>query len=384
MVHLFIRALALNNALVVFRKNRYRQSVSFFYPKAELRTMLSGFSRSFVILIIVSAGLLMVPAMAGGYVNVPQGGTVFLGEQGLNVAAALGNDTSIGWWASGAAIATSSPDSLVQITSPSSFYVSPTQFGSNTGTWYRIDALGKPDGLAFYIVDPSLDIRVEDTTVNVDVTSNKWVPRGDQVSFRIDSNLYPIFQRGSSSSEGIAIKVQAPDGGQYSALIDSSGTTHSLENLAVSTSTYETGSIWDTGNSVYPAGTYTIWAECNVNSMKDNYGVTGKTTSSQISMLDQEQNPLISVNVPTTSDSATTRSTTTATTKPVTTLTTLPAKTSVATTIPQVNTTTVPVVSTSTAPISTETTSAPAPGFGVIVSLISLGAVSFLILKRQD
>ena len=34
--------------------------------------------------------------------------------------------------------------------------------------------------------------------------------------------------------------------------------------------------------------------------MYDNYGVTGKTISQQTSLLDQEQNPLISVNVPTT------------------------------------------------------------------------------------
>lgn len=345
--------------------------------------MLSGFSRYVAILLIAGAGLLMAPAMAGGYTTVSQGGTVFLGEQGLDVSAALGSDISIGWWASGAAIATSSPDSKVQISSPSDFYVSPMQFGSNTGTWYRLDASGKPDGVAFYIVDPSIDIRVEDTTVNVDVTSNKWVPRGDQVSFRIDTNLYPIFQRGSSSSEGITIKVQSPDGGLYSALIDSSGTTHSLENLAVSTSSYDTGSIWDTGNSVYPAGTYTIWVECNVNRMKDNYGVTGKTISSQISLLDQEQNPLISVNVPTTLEPATTLITTTSTTKQITTVTTIPIKTSVATTVPLVNTT-VPVSVSSTVSTPVETTATPAPGFSVAVTVISLAALLFFMVKRQN
>ena len=64
---------------------------------------------------------------------------------------------------------------------------------------------------------------------------------------------------------------------------------------------YLTTPIWDTGNSLYPVGSYTIWAECDANSMKDNYDVTGKTISEQTSLLDQDQNPLISVNVPTTS-----------------------------------------------------------------------------------
>ena len=344
--------------------------------------MLSGFSRYFVILLIAGAGLLMAPAMAGGYTTVPQGGTVFLGEQGLDISAALGNDTSIGWWASGAAIATSAPSSFVQVTSPANFYVSPTQFGSNTGAWYRLTAGGKPDGLAFYVSDPTLSIKALDTTVNVDASSNKWIPRGDQVSFEIDTNLNPVFQRGSSTSEGMDIKVQAPDGGQYSALIDSSGTAHTLQNLAVTSPTYVTGSIWDTGNTVYPAGTYTIWVECNVNSMKDNYGVTGKTLSSQISLLSQEQNPLISVNVPTTSATAAPGTVTSVASKPITLLTTSTTKTMPVTTVPVV-TTTVPVTPVPTTATPAETPSSRAPGFGVLISVISLTAFTVFLVKRR-
>ena len=61
-------------------------------------------------MVFVCISLLAVPVMAGAYTIIQQGGTVFIGEQGLNVAAALGNDTSVGWWASGAAIPTSSPE----------------------------------------------------------------------------------------------------------------------------------------------------------------------------------------------------------------------------------------------------------------------------------
>ena len=44
---------------------------------------------------------------------------------------------------------------------------------------------------------------------------------------------------------------------------------------------------------LYPPGTYTIWAVCNVNSMNDNYNQAGKTISQQVSLLDQDNNPLI-------------------------------------------------------------------------------------------
>ena len=244
---------------------------------------------------------------------------------------------------------------------------------------------GKPDGVAFIVADPILEIREVDTTVNVDETDG-WVSRGDQVSFRIDTNLNPIFSRGTSSSEGITIRVQSPDGGTYSALIDSSGTPHSIENLAVSTPSYETGPIWDTGNSRYFTGTYTIWAECNVNSMKDNYGLAGKTISQQTSLLDQDQNPLISLNVPTTNPTAqiaTTSTTQKPTTSSTTVITTIPA-TSQITTIPSVAATTVPMSTVSSGLTTLETTPTKSAGFGVVLALVSVCALAaVIILKKQ-
>ncbi|MGD0535583.1 MAG: DUF3821 domain-containing protein [Methanoregula sp.] len=329
--------------------------------------------------------VLPVTAVTAGYTKITQGNTVFIGEQGLDITSAMGNDTQIGWWAPGAAIATSSPSWQETVATP--FYVSPATFGQYTGPWYRLNAQGKPDGMivAFRVADPNLDIRVLDTTVSVDVT-NKWVPRGDQVSFEIDTNLNPIFSRGTSSSEGITINVQPPQGGTYSALIDSSGNANRIEYLAVSTPTYETGPIWDTGNSLYSTGTYTIWAECNVNSMKDNYGVAGKTISQQTSLLDQDQNPLISVNVPTTSPTAqiaTTSTTQNPATSSTTVITTIPA-TSQITTIPSVVATTVPMSTVSSGLTTLETTPTKSAGFGVVLALVSVCALAaVIILKKQ-
>lgn len=327
--------------------------------------------------------LISMPALAADLRIISQGDTIFLGESNLDISSAMGSDTQIGWWASGAAIATSSPDVRLPVSSPTNFYVLPSQFGTYTGSWYRLNAAGKPDGVAFLVADPSLAIRVEDTTVNADVT-DRWVPRGDEIRFRIDSNLDVMnSQRGTPAL--VTLKVQSPNGGVYTALMNAAGAPTPLENIGITSSSqyYLTTPVWDTGNSLYPAGSYTIWAECNVNSMNDEYGATGKTKSQQTSLLNQDQNPLISVNVPTTS--STTQSTPVSTTKKPTTVittvvTTQVPKTSVATTTPIVSTT-FPGTPISTA--TTETTPTKSPGFGVVLSLISLGVLAILLLKKQ-
>ena len=336
-------------------------------------------------LALFSLCLLIGPALAAGaFTTIQQGGTVFIGEQGLDITGALGSDSSIGWWASGAAIATSSPDSQMQVTTPSNFYVSPSSFGSYTGTWYRINSQGKPDGVAFVVADPSLAVRVIDTTVNIDMT-NKWIPRGDQAAFQIDTNLNQLFSRGSSSTEGIDLYVQAPSGGIYSALLDSSGIAHSLSSLQVSSPAYQTPWSWDTGNSQYVTGTYTVWAKCDINSMYDNYGTTGKTISQQVTVLDQEQNPLISANVPVTVTSAPSTSVQTSTTQSTPLLTTLP--TTIVTTPPPVVTstsTTVPVTSAAATTPPAETTTVKAGGFGIFLAVLSLVSITLLASSRKQ
>ena len=335
---------------------------------------------------ILVISLLVIPAMAA-ITDLSQGNTVFLGEQGLDVSSAVGVDNQIGWWASGASIATSSPSSTFPFSgSKTSFAVTPSTFSNYLGTWYRLDASGKANGTAFTVADPNLYLRVEDTSVGVDVTPNKWVYRGDVIGFQIETNLNAIAQRPGSPPALITIKVQAPDGGIYSALIDSTGGTNSIENIAVSTSPYQPPLIkWDTGNSAYSPGTYTIWAECNVNRMKDNYDVTGKTETIKTSMLNTEFNPLIGVNVPTTNPTTqvifvpTTVITTSPTTKPTT-----ARVTAVITTAPPIPITSLPQTTATTIPAPETTTPKKSPGFGIVATAISLSLIAALILKKSS
>jgi hypothetical protein len=320
-------------------------------------------------ILLVFASLFLVGPVTAAINTITTGSTVFIGEDGLDITGAIGGDARIGWWASGAPVATSSPDYSIPVSNPTNFYVSPTDFVSHTGPWYRLNSLGNGDGTAFTVVDPRLDLKVEDTTVDVDVT-DKWVPTGDSIRFRIETNLISIAQRPGITSTPITIKVQSPDGAVYTSLIDSGGISRSTVDIPVTSSPYFTDSIWDTGRlAMYPTGTYTIWAECNVNFMNDRYGATGKTMSRQVSLLDQDQNPLYHPTTPTTNP------TSLPTTAPATQSTTVSQTTQI-TSIP---TTVLPATST-TVPSSPSPTQTKSPGFGGVLAgtAIIVGLVLYL------
>jgi len=319
--------------------------------------------------VVVKTGILLVMVAvcvvshAGALLNqVPAGGTVYIGEEGLDITPVMGIHTAIGWWASAAVIGTTPPSKTIGVAGRlTTFSVTPSEFVGYTGNWYRLDSGGNADGLAFNVKDPQLTIRIEDVSVNVDVTENGWVYRGDEVRFRIDSNLADLTGRGVPGAP-VTIKVQGPDGGTYTALVNKAGITNSL-NVPVSTTPYYTGPFWDTINSAYTPGTYIIWAECNANRMKDNYEVSGKTISPERSLAVQEQNPLISAKVPTTNP--TTLMTTTGTPKSTTVVTTQPP-TTVATTIPTPQETVQPPVIPAQSPTPTK-----AAGFCGICAIVA-------------
>jgi len=329
---------------------------------------------SIVLLVVVS--LILIGPVTGAINTITEGATVFVGEDELDITGAIGGDSRLGWWASGAAPATSSPDYSVSVSNPANFYVSPEEFGSHTGPWYRLDTLGNLNGAAFTVVDPSLVLKVEDTTVGIDVT-NKWVPSGDSVRFRIETNLIPISQRPGVSSVPVTIKVQSPDGAVYTSLVDSAGMSTSTVDIPVTSTPYYTGSIWDTGRmDLYPAGNYTVWAECNVNFMNDRYDVAGKTISQEVSLLNQVDNPLISTTTPTATP--TTRI-------PTTQMTIIPTTQSTTVIITATPTTPVPTVMTTVPPVtlSPSPTQTAAPGFEAILASAAILAVVILFYKKK-
>jgi len=269
-------------------------------------------------LVLIIASCIVVQAMAAGLSSIPLGGTVYLGEEGLDISlAAIGNQ--IAWFPSTAQTSAKVPEKLIDITNTKgSFFVNPADFATRNGNWYQWPSADGTVGtavLAFRVVDPYLALKIEDTTVNVDVTG-KWAPHGDELKFRIESNLGEMTGRGVAGAP-VTIKVQTPEGAVLSALADKTGTYKSLD-ISVTKSPEFTPWNWDTGNSAYAQGTYTIWAESNANHMKDNYNQEGKTVSATPNLQVQEENPIISATDQSTTtpmQMTTTQITTPATTK---------------------------------------------------------------------
>jgi hypothetical protein len=326
-------------------------------------------------LLLVFASFFLTGPVTAAINTIPAGGTVFIGEDGLDITGAMGGDFRIGWWASGASITASSPDYSITVSNPSDFFISPSEFGPHTGVWYRLDSLGKVNGAAFTVVDPRLVLKVEDTTVDVDVT-NKWVPTGDSVRFRIETNLVSISQRPGVTSTPITIKVQSPDGAVYTSLVNSAGMSTSTVDIPVTSTPYFTGPVWDTGRlDIYPTGSYTVWAECNVNFMNDRYGEPGKTISQKVSLLNQDLNPLYRTRTPTETP------TTLITTPPTAQSTTVPPTTqetaTPTTTVPEPATT---VTTQIPSPSPTQTTT---PGFeGILASAAIIAGI--VLFSRKE
>ena len=281
-------------------------------------TMISGIVRICILVVIVLLRLTGPVIAAAPISTIMQGNAVFVGEEGLDISAAMGPDTQIGWWASAADISRSSPTNTIDLKNRmTNFMVSPSEFDGYLGNWYRLNSAGKANGSAFLVVDPQLVLKVEDTTVQVDVELLKWIPTGDDIQFRIDTNLVQMASQ-RSAPPLITIKVQSPDGAIYSSLLNAGGTPTSIVDIPVNKIPYYTGSIWNMGNpAVYSPGNYTLWAESNVNRMNDNYDVIGKTVSKKITLLNQGVNPLITKTVTTQTTKTSTLATPQATTQTV-------------------------------------------------------------------
>jgi hypothetical protein len=337
--------------------------------------MIMMIKKGTTILIVLVCILLFCVDPASAAINtIKQGNTVFIGEEGLDISAAMGPDTQIGWWASAADISTTSPTQAIDLKGRiTSFMVSPSEFDGYLGNWYRLNSAGKADGSAFLVADPQLILKVEDTTILVDEQLN-WIPTGDNIQFRIDTNLAQIASQRSTPAP-ITIKVQSPEGAIYSSLLNAGGTPTSIVNIPVTTRPFYTGSIWNMGDpAIYPPGTYTLWAESNINNMKDNYEVVGKTISIPINLLNQGQNPLIK--------KATTLPTQTTMTPPlaITQVTTsVQTQTIESTTVPTPTLTGIPITTATQFPSPIPT---KAPGFEATLAGVTLLFALVFYLKK--
>ncbi|NLO78058.1 MAG: DUF3821 domain-containing protein [Methanomicrobiales archaeon] len=231
-------------------------------------------------------GFCILPAGAS-VADVTQGSTVFVGEEGLilNPGVLAAGDTQVAWYPSGTSVsATTVPEATITVSS-SPFAVTPVEFGSRTGVWYSYpNGVAKPTPhVAFRVEQPELNVKLWVYTPGggQDATEYKIIA-GDKLGFRMETNLYPIFNRpGVSASEpGIDIYVETSEGTTYSALYDDAPVpnavpiTNQHPKTAYAFVPVQPGAtcVWDTGNPMYGVGKYSYYAYANVNGLKDVVG----------------------------------------------------------------------------------------------------------------
>ena len=234
-----------------------------------------------------------VTASSGMINNVPMGGDVFIGEQGLIIPVPSG--TVLSWYSASQVPGISTPAATVTVGSNASFYVGPSDFVGRTGNWY----IGSSPQVGIVVKDPSLSISIYDQQSGRDVTG-KSVPGGDFLIFRLETSLSTIPAQRNSTAGFMTIKVKRSDGTVYSSLYESPTVVQSLLNQAPNAIPYywnniplvlgsekgwATGFLGTQGERVYPSGGYTFWMESNLNGMIENYkdpsgnNYTGKTVS---------------------------------------------------------------------------------------------------------
>jgi hypothetical protein len=276
-------------------------SVPFKFPekRRSMKHKYVPLSISLIVTVILLLILCTCPASAD-LRTISPGGTIFIGEQNLDISRAVGSCNQIGWWANPASVNTARPDFTMPVSDPTNFFVDPTTISGRTGPWFCLasdgtaplrDSSGSSVGPVFNVQDPQLALSIYDIDLNSDVTGGCVSP-GDRISFRISSNLYAATDpagrpnRDPSSDGFITIRVKDETGVTASALTGTDGQAHSIANQFVDSGSW----LWGSGSGVYwdtsgaAAGVYSVSAVSNLNHMRDNYknagaDFTGKTVS---------------------------------------------------------------------------------------------------------
>ena len=265
-------------------------------------------------LLVTGVALLTVAMPVSAQLNiVTQNGTVLLGEEGLDVTAAVGSATHLGWW-SGTDYSTPATREIVlsgyvltNFNIDDDPLLSPFVGTEGKGAWWRLNASGmiNPTERAFSVVATQSTLRIKNLDYGTDVTDGVAII-GDVLDFELNpSTLHHIFLRDPSASFNCKIVVKNPSGVTYSKLWVPSPPTSSMKDMTyldVSSSPW----YWSSGNGtipdpnygwqtdaidpvtsfpVYDPGEYQVTIECNQNKL----GFVGTTRTITL----EEEQPTI-------------------------------------------------------------------------------------------
>lgn len=249
--------------------------------------MIRHYSPGLIALLALILLFLPVSAVSTGVNTIAMGGTVFIGEEGLDISTCIGNATRLAWFGSGTSPSADVPDYVLDIGDPGSFYVSPAIFAGRPGLWYQWPGLPPAGPPAFNVLDPYLETGIISQGTGNTVSWGE-IPGGDFLNFYISSNMWIVSTRPGydESVDGIfSYKVTSPDGAVFTALFQNSTLAIPLTSISVN-STYDTWvplpppyneKGWNTGVTdpsgtlLYKSGVYEVTVETDLNGMKDNY-----------------------------------------------------------------------------------------------------------------
>ena len=245
------------------------------------------FFLAFVVIMAVAS-----PA-AGSLTKISAGAPVYLGEQNLDISSGLQGCRIIAWWADGTDTSTPPAKNVTIIKTLDDsniafhYSIDPGIYGGYTGTWYCEDKM--PLRAVFEVVSPQLSIRFWDMDKNEDITG-KTLPLNSRITYRIDTNLDRALQYKyrpdiTPLDSFYTVSLTDPRDNTLSNVYTGNYGKPDTRAIAfdsrpfVSASPYfwQYGSSWDLesrnaqGEFLYPAGTYSVTAKQNLNTMEKVY-----------------------------------------------------------------------------------------------------------------
>jgi hypothetical protein len=248
--------------------------------------------------------------VAGSLSKIGAGAPVYIGESNLDISRALNGCHTIAWWKNGT-VSSAPPGkniTVLEISTASEtasekilkYTISPEIFTNYTGKWYCEDK--DPHFLVFEVFEPQLDISVWDLDHNLDV-SGKSVPVSTNITYRIDTNLYPALKTLNRpdinpTDSFYSVSLTNPLGQGIGTIYTGSAGNPKTQILSfdskpfITASPYygKSGKDWNrtarnaAAEPLYPLGTYTFTVNQNLNNMKETYqssntaNTTGKFT----------------------------------------------------------------------------------------------------------
>ncbi|HWQ68040.1 MAG TPA: DUF3821 domain-containing protein [Methanospirillum sp.] len=243
-------------------------------------------NRAIIIIVLL---LLPVLSVSATMTQIPAGGEVFLGEEGLDISSAVWFPyDSIAYYPPGSSPGRDVPLDIRKVETRG-FAASPSLYGERLGTWYQWDnRRGIAGTVAFTIREPRATIRIIDRNTLQEL-GDGVVARGTGLLFQLDSNLASVARRPgyNPAIDGIIdILIISPGGGTLSAVVTRSGgqvsmtrmtSWNSLQTLpSPDTGGWDTGASDSGGSTLYATGKYLITPRLSFNRIDDNLRNAGR------------------------------------------------------------------------------------------------------------